>query len=379
MNQVNRQIIGAAGLNRIGQQGATVEGRILDFARMSPEQAMAAMGVTPVGLTSEEAEARLDRHGSNELSHLQRRGVIANLLHRMRNPLVIQMLVIAVVSAVIGELEAAVTVCGMISLSVGLSFVLDRRSSRAVESLGKRIQPRAYVLRDGKETEIRISQLVPGDIVLLQTGSVIPADLRIISAKDFFVSESALTGESLPVEKTPAPVSQPTSPLELSNMCYLGTSVISGIARGVVVNTGGRTIFGAIAEKLAAQQEETAFDRGVRSFTWLMLRFMLVLVVVVFLIVGLTKGTWIAALLFALSVSVGLTPQMLPMILTVNLAKGALALAKKKVIVKQLPAIQNFGAIDILCTDKTGTLTQDRVVLERHVDILGNESEDVLN
>ena len=379
MNQVNRQIIGSAGLNRIGQQGATVEGRILDFARMSPEQAMAAMGVTPVGLTSEEAEARLERHGPNELSHLQRRGVIADLLHRMRNPLVIQMLVIAVVSAVIGELEAAVTVCGMISLSVGLSFVLDRRSSRAVESLGKRIQPRAYVLRDGKETEIRISQLVPGDIVLLQTGSVIPADLRIISAKDFFVSESALTGESLPVEKTPAPVSQPTSPLELSNMCYLGTSVISGIARGVVVDTGGRTIFGAIAEKLAAQQEETAFDRGVRSFTWLMLRFMLVLVVVVFLIVGLTKGTWIAALLFALSVSVGLTPQMLPMILTVNLAKGALALAKKKVIVKQLPAIQNFGAIDILCTDKTGTLTQDRVVLERHVDILGNESEDVLN
>lgn len=379
MNQRNRQITGAAGPIRIGQTGGGAESRILDFARMPAEQAMAAMGVPPGGLTGEEAEARLERHGPNELSHLQRRGVIRDLLHRMRNPLVIQMLVIALVSAAIGEVEAAVTVCGMILLSVGLSFVLDRRSSRAVESLGRRIQPRVYVLRDGRETEVRISEVVPGDIVLLQTGSVIPADLRIISAKDFFVSESALTGESMPVEKTPAPVSQPASPLDLSNMCYLGSSVISGIARGVVINTGGRTIFGAIAERLAAQREETAFDRGVRSFTWLMLRFMLVLVVLVFLIVGLSKGTWVPALLFALSVSVGLTPQMLPMILTVNLAKGALALAKKKVIVKQLPAIQNFGAIDILCTDKTGTLTQDRVVLERHVDILGNESEDVLN
>ncbi|HPU98114.1 MAG TPA: magnesium-translocating P-type ATPase, partial [Candidatus Hydrogenedentes bacterium] len=375
-----QQVAGQPGTSRIGlPSGSASEGKTLDFARMTPEQAMSALGVTPVGLTSEEAEERLERHGPNELSHLKRRGVVADLLHRLRNPLVIQMLIIALVSGLIGEVKASVTVSAMIFLSVGLSFVLDRRSSHAVESLGKRIQPRAYVLRDGKETEVRISEVVPGDIVLLQTGSVIPADLRVISAKDFFVSESALTGESMPVEKTPAPALQPASPLELPNTCFLGSSVISGIARSVVVNTGSRTLFGAIAEKLAAQQEETAFDRGVRSFTWLMLRFMLVLVALVFLIVGLTKGNWIEALLFALSISVGLTPQMLPMILTVNLAKGALAMAKKKVIVKQLPAIQNFGAIDILCTDKTGTLTQDRVVLERHVDILGNESEDVLN
>lgn len=371
MNEVNRQVRGVA--------GTADEGRVLEYARVTAEQALATLGTTPNGLSSEEAEARLEQYGPNELSHLQQRGLLADLLHRFRNPLIVQLLAIALVSVFIGEYEAAVIVCAMITLSVGLSFTLDRRSSRAIESLGKRIQPRAYVLRDGKETEVRISQIVPGDIVLLQTGSVIPADLRIISAKDFFVSESALTGESLPVEKHPAPVINVTAPLELSNTCFLGSSVISGIARGVVVNTGSRTLYGAIAEKLAAQRDETDFDRGVRSFTWLMLRFMMVLVAVVFLIVGLTKGNWIEALLFGLSVSVGLTPEMLPMILTVNLAKGALAMAKKKVIVKQLPAIQNFGAIDILCTDKTGTLTQDRVVLERHVDILGHESEDVLN
>ncbi len=368
-----------AGILRNSSEKAAGEARLLEFGRMVPDQAVSALGSTFAGLSSEEAEARLERHGPNELSHLQRRGVVAELLHRLRSPLVIQLLLISLVSAIIGEYEASVIVGGMIALSVGLSFALDSRSSRAVESLGRRIQPRAFVLRDGKETEVRISELVPGDIVLLQTGSVIPADLRIISAKDFFVSESALTGESMPVEKSPAPVQNANSALELPNACFLGASVISGIARGVVVNTGSDTLFGAIAEKLAAQREETAFDKGIRSFTFLMIRFMSIMVAVVFLIVGITKGDWVQALLFGLSVSVGLVPAMLPMILTVNLAKGALAMARKKVIVKQLPAIQNFGAIDILCTDKTGTLTQDRVVLERHVDILGHESEDVLN
>ncbi|HOJ43291.1 MAG TPA: magnesium-translocating P-type ATPase, partial [Syntrophorhabdaceae bacterium] len=263
---------------------------------------------------------------------------------------------------------------------IGLSYVLDKRSGKAVEALGKRVQSRSYVIRDGKEQEVKISEIVPGDIVILQTGSVIPADLRIISAKDFFVSESALTGESLPVEKSAVNTVEPVqSALELPNACFLGTSVTSGVARGLVINTGERTLFGAIAERLSEEREETSFDKGIRSFTWLMVRFMVVMVFVVFFIVGLTKGNWIEALLFGLSIAVGLTPEMLPMIVTVNLAKGALNMAKKKVIVKSLPSIQNFGAIDTLCTDKTGTLTQDKVVLERHVDILGHTSEDVLN
>lgn len=332
------------------------------------------------GLDNKEAEHRLDTFGANELSLSQHMGFWADTLHRLSSPLVVQLLVIAGVSAIIGEIKSSIIVGAMIVLSVGLSYILDRRSSLAVEALGKRVQSRTFVLREGVEVEIKMSDIVPGDIVILHAGSIVPADLRLIAAKDFFVSESSLSGESLPVEKTIVrPPESVQGALELTNACFFGTSVTSGTARGVVINTGTRTIFGAISERLAGKREATSFDVGVRSFTWLMIRFMLVMTFAVFLIVGLTKGNWLEALLFGLSIAVGLTPEMLPMIVTVNLAKGALTMAKKKVIVKRLPSIQNFGAIDILCTDKTGTLTQDKVVLERHVDIVGHTSEEVLN
>ncbi|MBP8625475.1 MAG: magnesium-translocating P-type ATPase [Syntrophorhabdales bacterium] len=356
------------------------EERLIRLCSISIQDALAELKTNLQGLDTEEAENRLDECGPNELSHLKQLGFWADIYKRLKSPLVVQLLIIAAVSAIIGELKSTVIVTVMILLSVGLSYILDRRSNRAVEALGKRVQSRAFVLRGGKETEVKISEIVPGDIVLLQTGSVIPADLRIIWAKDFFVSESALTGESLPIEKTPGNGNLKVhSAIELTNACFLGTSVTSGVARAVVIHTGPRTLFGAISERLTAKREETSFDQGVRSFTWLMIRFMVVMVCGVFFIVGMTKGNWLEALLFGLSIAVGLTPEMLPMIVTVNLAKGALSMAKKKVIVKRLPSIQNFGAIDTLCTDKTGTLTQDRVVLERHVDILGHTSEDVLH
>jgi len=356
------------------------ERRLVGVCTASVQETLDALRTTLQGLSVTEADQRLDEYGANELSHLKRLGFWADMLHRFKSPLVIQLLVIALVSGLIGELKSAVIVGAMIVLSVGLSYILDRRSNQAVESLGKRVQSRTFVLRDGRETEVSVSDIVPGDIVLLQAGSIVPADLRLIAAKDFFVSESALTGESMPVEKTATSASSSVkSALELPNACFFGTSVTSGTARGLVVNTGIRTLFGAISERLAEKREETNFDRGVRSFTWLMIRFMVVMVCAVFFIVGMTKGNWVEALLFGLSIAVGLTPEMLPMIVTVNLAKGALTMAKKKVIVKRLPSIQNFGAIDILCTDKTGTLTQDRVVLEQHVDILGHTSEEVLN
>jgi len=356
------------------------ERHLMDVCALPLQEALDALATTPQGLRGDDAAQRLHDAGPNALSHVKRLGFWADLYHRLKSPLVLQLLVIALVSGVIGEWKSTLIVSGMVVLSVGLSYVLDRRSSRAVDSLGKRVQSRAFVLRDGAETEVRIAEIVPGDIVILQAGSIVPADLRVIAAKDFFVSESALTGESMPVEKASAgAASPPQSALDLPNACYFGTSVTSGTARGVVVHTGARTVFGAIAERLSARGEETSFDRGVRSFTWLMIRFMVVMVCAVFFIVGLTKGNWLEALLFGLSVAVGLTPEMLPMIVTVNLAKGALTMAGKKVIVKRLPAIQNFGAIDILCTDKTGTLTQDRVVLERHVDIVGHTSDEVLN
>jgi len=356
------------------------ERRLIELCSIPINSALFALNSSFQGLNEKEAEERLDEYGPNELSHLRRLGFWADIYRRIKSPLIIQLLIIAVVSALIGEIKSTGIVSAMIFLSIGLSYILDKRSSKAVEALGKRVQSRSYVIRDGKGKEVKISEIVPGDIVILQTGSVIPADLRIISAKDFFVSESALTGESLPLEKSAVNTTEPVqSALELPNACFLGTSVTSGVARGLVVNTGERTLFGAIAERLSEDREETSFDKGIRSFTWLMVRFMVVMVFIVFFIVGFTKGNWVDALLFGLSVAVGLTPEMLPMIVTVNLAKGALNMAKKKVIVKSLPSIQNFGAIDTLCTDKTGTLTQDKVVLERHVDILGHTSEDVLN
>lgn len=241
------------------------------------------------------------------------------------------------------------------------------------------MQSRAVVLRDGRENELPLAELVPGDIVLLQAGSIIPADLRLLSARDFFASQASLTGESMPVEKNSEVSGNGGGTLlDLGNACFQGSSVSSGIARGLVVNTGHRTFFGAIAERLSERSIETSFDLGVRSFTWLMIKFMVLMVFACFMIVGLTKGNWLEALLFGLAVAVGLTPEMLPMIVTVNLAKGAISMSRKKVIVKRLSAIQNFGAIDILCTDKTGTLTQDRVILEQHVDVTGEESDSVL-
>ncbi|MCX7815962.1 MAG: magnesium-translocating P-type ATPase [Syntrophales bacterium] len=356
------------------------EKRLIELCTLPLERVFAVMGSSQMGLSSDEVRSRLEEFGPNELSHTKRLGFWADILERMKSPLVIQLLVIASVSSLLAEFKATLIVTAMVLMSVGVSYVLDRRSNKAVEALGKRVQTRTYVLREGREMEIRVSEVVPGDVVLLQVGSIIPADLRLITAKDFFVSESALTGESMPVEKSAlTPTAEIRSVLELPNLCFMGTSVTSGTAKGLVLNTGSRTLFGAISEELAKKREETSFDLGIRSFVWLMMRLMMVMVCVVFFVVGLTKGNWLEALLFGLSIAVGLTPEMLPMIITVNLAKGALTMAKRKVIVKKLAAIQNFGAIDVLCTDKTGTLTQDRVVLERHVDILGNTSEEVLN
>ncbi len=331
------------------------------------------------GLTDEEAEKRLDEYGYNELAHSESISFWKDLYNRFKSPLVIQLLIIALVSLFIGEVKSTIIVSAMVLLSVGLSYVLDQRSSKAVQALGKRVQSHVSLIRDGKEVESLISNIVPGDLVLLHAGSIIPADLRLITAKDFFVSQSVLTGESLPIEKKTDTFNLNGGYIfELQNACFQGSNVLSGSAKGVVVNTATRTYFGSISEKLTEKRVETSFDKGVKSFTWLMIRFMFVMVFSVFMIVGLTKGNWIEALLFGLSIAVGLTPEMLPMIVTVNLAKGALTMSKKKVIVKHLSSIQNFGATDILCTDKTGTLTQDKVVLERHVDITGNNSQDVL-
>ncbi len=345
---------------------------------LSAPETLTALGAVERGLSQEEVESRRQKYGRNEVSS-RGTGFWGRNLRRVANPLVVQLLIIAGVSLVMGDLRSAIVVFAMLVISVVLSMIQEERSGRAVEKLRAMVRTTANVLRDGRETEIPLAEIVPGDIVVLDAGSLIPADLRLISTKDFFVSQSALTGESMPVEKTAAAAAADgKQPLELPNACFQGSSVVSGTARGVVVNTGSRTYFGGLARKLSAPRSLTSFDRGIASFTWLMVTFMVTMVAVVFLIIGVTKHNWLDALVFGLAVAVGLTPEMLPMIVTVNLAKGALSMSRKKVIVKHLASIQNFGAIDILCTDKTGTLTQDRVVLEKHVDVTGKDSDDVL-
>ncbi len=350
-----------------------------EAASLSAAEFLARINSSEQGLTEEEAQKRLEFFGLNLAQDHRKKNLALDFLARFKNPLIIQLTVIAAISLFMGDLRSAVVVFGMLFLSVILSYVQETRSNNAVEKLIAMVKTTCLILRNGQEHSISPENLVPGDVVVLAAGSIIPADLRLVSAKDFFVSQAALTGESMPVEKNslPADPKEKTS-LELGNLCFQGSNVLSGSAKGVVVVTGSKTYFGEISKKLGEQKNLTSFDRGISDFTWLMIRFMIVMVAVVFFLVGITRGGWLDALMFGLAVAVGLTPEMLPMIVTVNLSKGALMMSSKKVIVKRLSSIQNLGAMDVLCTDKTGTLTQDRIILEKHVDVTNRESDDVL-
>jgi Mg2+-importing ATPase len=360
---------------------------------------------TPDGLTQVQAMVRRAEYGPNEVAHEKAPRWYVQLLQAFNNPFIVLLLALAVLSYVTEDAKATLIISVMVLVSVLLRFVQEFRSGRAAEKLKAMVGTTATVSRPGphadvppfvtkefglrlhpappERKEIPIKQLAPGDVVYLSAGDMVPADVRLLSSKDLFVSQSILTGESLPVEKYDAPQEavaaggKAGSPLDLPNVCYLGTNVVSGTAKAVVVTTGARTYFGALAKHLVGRRALTSFDRGIGGVSWLLIRFMLVMVPLVFLINGLTKGDWVGAFFFGLSVAVGLTPEMLPMIVTATLAKGAVAMSRRKVIVKRLSAIQNFGAMDVLCTDKTGTLTQDRVVLLKHLDITGADDDGV--
>ena len=352
---------------------------VIESAAMDAAGVYARLGTRPQGLTAEEAEARLSEHGPNVLAKDQRPGIARLLWHAVLNPLVILLAVLAAVSFATGDARAGVVMSLMIALGVGLKLVQEAKADSAAARLKAMISVTATVVRDGAPQEIAVAQLVPGDVVQLAAGDMIPGDVRMVVAKDLFVIQGSLTGESFPVEKFEAEKNAATAaPLELTSIAFLGTSVESGSALAVVVATGKDTFLGGMAQSLSEQPAQTAFDRGIARFTWLMLRFILVMVPLVFLINGLTKGNWGEAFFFAVAVAVGLTPEMLPMIVTVCLSKGALAMSRKKVIVKRINAIQNLGAMDILCTDKTGTLTLDHVILEKHCDVVLREDEGVL-
>ncbi len=331
------------------------------------------------GLTEVEARQRLERFGPNEIAAHRPDSWVTRLWHALRNPLVALLAALAVISLLTGDARAATVMTLMIILGVALRFIQESRASTAAEALRAMIRVTATALRDGKPREVPLREIVPGDVILLAAGDMIPGDVRLLSAKDLFVSQSALTGESMPSEKGEVIRGvADREPLECANLCFLGTSVQSGSATAVVIETGPRTLFGAMARGIAQAAPPTAFDRGINAFTWLMIRFIAVMVPVVFLINGLTKHNWHEAFFFALAVAVGLTPEMLPMIVSVCLSKGAMEMSRKRVIVKRLNAIQNFGAMDVLCTDKTGTLTRDMVILERHCDVEGADSHRVL-
>lgn len=356
-----------------------IEKKFESYCRSPHQQAIEMIGSSWNGIDTSEAEDRISIYGRNLLPEKEKNSFAKDIFERVKNPLVIQLLVICTVSFFMGDMKATVLVGGMIFLSVFLAYFQERRSSIAAEKLKLIVQAKSIVVRGGKEENIHTDEIVPGDIVLLAAGSIIPADVRILSAKDFFVNQSALTGESMPVEKFPElPEGFNGNALTFRNACFQGSTVISGTARALVVHSGADTLLGSISLNLSSEKTKTSFDEGVKSFVWLMIRFMLVMVGLTFLIVGLTKHNWVDALLFSLSVAVGLTPEMLPMIITVCLSRASATMAKKKVIVKKLKAIQNLGAMNILCTDKTGTLTQDRVVLEKHVDVTNRQSGDVL-
>ena len=371
------------------KNGATAaRPRVAEQAWRPSAELLQELETSLAGLDEEQIESRLDRDGPNEVSHEKPPHWSRQLLRAFKNPFIVVLLVLAAVQLFSSDdFTGPVIIAVMVLISASLSFTQEFRSSKAAEKLKAMVRNTATATRrasDGhsERIEIPVVELVAGDIVHLAAGDMVPADLRLLGAKDLFVSQAILTGESLPVEKSaPVPGLQAQSaatPLDLPGVCYMGTNVISGSATAVVVATGSRSYLGSLARTIVGQRVQTSFDRGVNSVSWLLIRFMAVMVPIVFVVNGLDKHDWLEAFLFALSVAVGLTPEMLPLIVTANLGKGALAMSRRKVVVKRLNAIQNFGAMDVLCTDKTGTLTLDKIVLERHLDLAGEESEDAL-
>ncbi|MCI6541123.1 MAG: magnesium-translocating P-type ATPase [Bilophila wadsworthia] len=360
--------------------------RLLEAARQTPQEVFAAYETTPQGQPRPDIMRAL--FGRNELARKKADSILKRLFKAFINPFTVVLIVLAVISFITDyvivepedrDLTAVLIVGIMVFISGTLRFVQEVRSGNAAERLQAMVKTTIAVLRDGESRERPISELVVGDVIRLAAGDMIPADVRIVETKDLFVSQSSLTGESEPMEKwTAAQPQAGGNPLECNNLAFMGSTVVSGSALALVIAVGKDTLFGALARRVAETRVRTNFEKGVNAVSWVLIRFMVGMVPVVLFLNGFTKGDWVQAALFALSVAVGLTPEMLPMIVSANLAKGAVAMSRKKVIVKHLNAIQNLGAMNILCTDKTGTLTQDRIVLEYPLDVHGNVDERVL-
>lgn len=378
----------------------------INEAQHSVEETLYNLSTSYNGLTQIEAKTRLLHDGINEVAQDKTPAAFIQLLKAFNNPFIYVLLTLAIISFYTDfwipfrngektDLTEVIIVISLALISGIMSFWQEYRSAKAASALKDLVRTTATVLRrikdeaSPKPQEILMQNIVVGDIVQLSAGDMIPADIRLLESRDLFISQAVLTGESIPVEKydtlhhlqlknTDTDKSDNYNILDTPNICFMGTNVVSGTATAVVIATGTNTYFGSLAKSVVGSKLQTAFDRGVNSVSWLLIRFMLIMVPIVFLINGFTKGDWTEAFMFALAVAVGLTPEMLPMIVSANLAKGAMAMSSRKVVVKKLNAIQNFGAMDVLCTDKTGTLTQDKIILEHHVDIDGNNQDKIL-
>ncbi|MDI1446062.1 magnesium-translocating P-type ATPase [Polyangium sp. 6x1] len=333
---------------------------------------------TNVGLSQAEASRRLAVHGRNVLLAGHRRATILEFLARFKNPLVLLLLAACVVSAATGDLESSTIIMVMVVLSVVLDFVQEHRAGRAAEELRKATRVRATVVRDGAAREVPTEEVVPGDVVVLAAGDLVPADGTLIEARDLFVNQALLTGEPYPVEKHPGPSADATNADGAAAEVFMGTSVISGSAKAVITRTGTNTAVGKIGVALSRQAPPTAFEMGTRNFGLLILRLAMWMVLFVLLVNLVRERTWLTSFLFAIALAVGLTPELLPMVVSVTLARGALRMSRKKVLVKRLSAIHDLGSMDVLCTDKTGTLTEARIRLEQHLDPQGRDSPRVL-
>ena len=365
------------------------------MATHSVEDIKEYLNINLSGLTEEEVLKSRDKNGSNKVKKEKKKSIAERLAEAFINPFTVVLVCLAVVSTItdiifpmlhmFGNTKkdfnpvTVIIILTMVFVSGVLRFIQESRSGDATAKLLAMITTTCTVTRQNKShVEIPLDEVVVGDIVYLSAGDMIPADVRIIDAKDLFVSQSSLSGESEPIEKLATVCEKKDNITEYTNIAFMGSNIISGSAAAIVISVGDHTLFGSMTSAIAGESVETNFTKGVNAVSWVLIRFMLVMVPLVFVLNGITKGNWVSAFLFAISVAVGLTPEMLPMIVTGCLAKGAVSMSKKQTIVKNLNSIQNFGAMDILCTDKTGTLTQDRVVLEYHLNIKGDEDSRVL-
>lgn len=397
------QMIDMAQQARSQKKYQTKSWPIANEAQVSIDSTFATLNTSQQGLTSQQAEVRLEQFGLNQVAQEKAPHALIQLLMAFKNPFIFVLMGLASISfftdywlpAQQGEetdLTGVIIMSVMIGLSGLLRFWQEFRTNKAADALKSLVRTQVTTRRRHADNStpqwmyVNQQQLVPGDIISISAGDIIPADIKLIESQDLLVSQAALTGEALPVEKfclndqpqTAHEIGEGALP-GLPNVCLMGTNVVSGHATAVVVATGNQSWFGSLAKNIVGKRAPTSFDRGVNSVSWLLIRFMFIMVPIVFVINGMTKGDWLDAALFAVAVAVGLTPEMLPMIVSTNLAKGAMAMARRKVVVKRLNAIQNFGAMDVLCTDKTGTLTQDHIALEQHLDVQGRPSRQVLD